>query len=1249
MNANNHNIRKMLTMVLCITTCIIPLSAQQKTYLENISEYIENLSVFETNQEPGRCYFIPNSKLTLNGAWKFLWSPNLKGIPNTFYKTDFDDSNWDIIEVPSNWEMAGYGDKMFRNVNAPFKAKVPFVPKEYNPTGAYRKTFTLPQEWNGQQIFLRMEKVASASFVWINGQEIGYNEGAQEPAEFNITDYLKPGENQIAIHVVKFSDGYYLEGQDYWRLAGIFDDILLYTTPNIRLFDWQIITDLDEKYTDSELSVHIDLKNYQAKNKTVQIKGEVWHKNQCIKTFSSKKLPLNENFSEKVTLKQYFKNPLKWTAETPHLYQLKLQLYADNILTDSVYSNFGFKETEIKDGTFFLNGSPIKVNAVNSHMQHATLGHVMKENIIRKDFELIKQFNFNAIRTSHYPPVNKYLELANEYGIYIIDETGDEAHATEWVSRDARFTEMYRERVQKLVLRDRNYPCILFWSAGNESGLGFNIAEVIKEGKKLDPTRSWMYGENGPFLTAEDIVGPRYPIPIELEIQQGLSYDNDNRPSFMDEYISVAGNGCGALDDYWRVIRTHPRTMGGAIWDLVTPGLEEKTRKIPDRSPWNTPAHIMGNVTLTNGKDGKALNLSGFDSWLEIYRQENMEISSNQLVLTCDVYPRGLISECGSFITKGSRQFGLQQMGKDKIRFYIYTDSVHSLIANLPSDWEYHWHNLTGTYDGKLMRLYIDKKPVASMKASGNIRNLPFPVNIGRNAEIHNCETTVAICDATIDNVGVFNQYYNPDNLHPQNAVLWLDFEDEKDEGTFYSYGIGARTYGCIYPDRTPQPEMWQMKKTGQPMHFTLLNEQDFSVEITNRNFFTNTDNYEIEWLLTEDCKRIQNGFINESISPNTTQKISLPVNIPKIAAEKEYRLEFIARLKEKSIWAPKGHIVAWEQIELPWKKTEILPQSAYKHPINLVENDSTIQIMGTGFTYQFSKKSGELFSMRIQDKEMLQSPIQMNVWRAPLANELDDWTIWSENRNGWKREFGMKTVTEQYSHGMHDLVNVLASFHTTAMENKIIIQVRSYMLNKNQSRTQRDKYISGIQANGFENIYKYEIYPDGEIVLSHIINPQGKLPQWLMRIGLKMEISNEFQAINWYGRGPEENYPDRKSGYPIGIYQSTVKKMFEPYLIPQDCGLRTENRWLKLSDSSGTGIKIEMNEQFNFNAYPYSTDNLTKACYTYQLKPLNGYTLNLDYATSGVGCTARSILPSYKVPVTMYDRIIKIHPMFHK
>ncbi len=386
-------------------------------YLDNMSAYIENLEVFETNQEPGRTYFIPENHLNLNGIWKFFWSSTPDGIPKTFYEADFNDAAWDEIKVPSNWEMLGYGDKIFRNVNAPFKVDVPNVPEDYNPTGAYRKTFVLPEDWNGKQVFLRLEKVASASFVWMNGREVGYNEGAQEPAEFNVTEYLKPGENVIAVHVVKYSDGYYLEGQDYWRLAGIFDDVLLYASPHTRLFDWQIITDLDEDYLDADLNLNVEVKSYSGNTVPLQVRAEVWRKGRRVKSFDSEKFSLAGKTSGMVSMKQNFKDPLKWTAETPDLYELRLNLYADGKLIDKAHSDFGFKETHIKDGAFYLNGVPVKVNAVNSHMQHPTLGHTMDEETIRKDFEILKQFNFNAVRTSHYPPVNKYLELANEYGL----------------------------------------------------------------------------------------------------------------------------------------------------------------------------------------------------------------------------------------------------------------------------------------------------------------------------------------------------------------------------------------------------------------------------------------------------------------------------------------------------------------------------------------------------------------------------------------------------------------------------------------------------------------------------------------------------------------------------------------------------------------------------------------------------------------------------------------------------------------
>ena len=1226
--------------------CSAPIYSQGVNYLDNLYNFIENTSVFELNQEEGRSYHIPQKHLSFNGEWKFLYSDVPENIPSDFYEVNYNDWDWEKIKVPSNWEMEGYGDRLFRNVQAPFKTNPPFVPREYNPTGAYRRTFTLPSSWKGDQVFLRMEKVASASFVWINGEEVGYNEGAQEPAEYNITKYLRQGKNTIAVHVVKYSDGYYLEGQDYWRFAGIFDDVWIYATPSVRLFDWYVTTDLDDNYTDAVLNLAVDVKKYTtALSENYRVKANLLDVNRkLVKEMISDPFLMDKEGKKQVIFSEQIIKPKKWTSETPNLYTLEMKLQtAGGKTTDIIRTKIGFKETEIRGETFYLNGVPLKVNAQNSHMQHPELGHVMNEETIRKDFEILKQFNFNAVRTSHYPPVSRYLELANEYGLFVIDEAGTESHATEFVSKQKEYTEMYRERVRQMVLRDRNYPCVLFWSAGNESGEGFNITEAIKEGRKYDHSRYWMYGGNAYAHPAEEIIGPRYPLPIELEMQTGIIPDkSDRRPSFMDEYLSVAGNGGGGLDDYWRVVYAHPRLMGGAIWDFVSPGLTERIRKIEDKSLFSTPVHLMGNTRLVKAVDGNALDLNGHDQWVEVYRQSNVEIESNELTLTMDVYPRKLISSCGSFLTKGSYQFGLQQRGKDSLDFYIYTDKHYVLRIPLPTDWEYNWHKLCGVYDGREMAVYIDGKKVGALFATGKIKNFPFPVNIGRNGEIHGQETNVYICDAQIDNVGIFTKAVSPDCYDKTKAVLWLDFENLIDCGSFFSYGIGARTYGCIWPNRKVQPEMWQMKKSVQPLSISLIDAEQGWVEVWNRNHFLDASHYQTRWFLEADGDVIEEGIIDLQVAPLTKKQVRIPYHKPMIIPGKEYRITISSVLKNDEIWASAGHEVAWDQLELPWFK-QLCEEKKKKDSLVNYETDQLIIVKGKDFSYTFCKKSGALSSIILKGKDLLKSPLKFNLWRAPLANEVDGWNARNARTMNWQEGYGYQVATEFYSLGIDKLVSHPMSVQAFKQAGNVYVHVRDMTIMGDISVSQRDLYISGSVINGFENHYVFMISPDGELTLKHSALPQGCMPLWLPRIGLTMILDKCLDRVEWYGRGPQENYPDRKTGYKIGVYSTTVKKMYEPYLLPQDYGLRTDNRWLRMTDCQGMGLEFSMDQWFNFNAYPYSTDNLTKAVYTYQLQEQDGTTLNLDYATSGVGCTARSILNSYRVMPRLYERKMKI------
>ena len=1256
--------RKALSICLLL---IISLQVKAQ-YLENIYDYIENTRVFEENQEEGHAYYVADQHLSLNGAWRFFYANTPEEIPQDFFLPGFKDSKWNKIQVPSNWEMEGYGDPLFRNVPTPFKANPPFVPREYNPTGAYRRTFNVPLDWKDHQIFLRLEKTQSASFVWINGQQVGYNEGGQEPAEYDVTPYVKSGKNTMAVCVVKYSDGYYLEGQDYWRLAGIFDDVTLYATPKTRLFDWFVTTDLDDQYRDADLKVCVDVKSYEESTATYAVRATLTDaQGQKVRELLSEKFQMTGKGKKSLTFASQIENPNKWTSETPYLYNLKLELLSESgAVMQQITSRIGFKETEIRNQTFYLNGQPIKVNAINTHMQDPVKGHVMDEATIRKDMEILKQHNFNAVRTSHYPPVNKYLELADEYGLYIIDETGDEAHATEYVSSDEKFLPMYLERVRQMVLRDRNHPCVLFWSAGNESGEGPNITEVVKEGKKYDPTRYFMYGGNAYAHPGEEIIGPRYPTPYELEMNTAMvPASEDPRPSFMDEYLSVAGNAGGGMDEYWSVIRRHPRLMGGAIWDFVNPGLTDRIRPLTDSSPYHTPVHLMGYSKVQKG----VLHLSGHDEWVEVYRSQNVELTGNALTISFDVKPGKLsgMFEGAPYITKGNTQFGVVQKGSDKLQFYIHTGVKHTLEVNLPADWQGNWHHVTASWGNKEMKLYIDGQLLGTTSTeaktsdrgniwaaiqsgrvpaseTGTLSNFPYPINIGRFAGNHAQDPqTIYTADAEMDNVAIFDHCLADGEGKPEDAVLYLTFDGNGDEGTFFTIGGNMRTYGCIWPDRTVQPEMLQLKWTTQPVSIRLLNAETGEAEVTNRLYFTDLSQYASHWQLMVDGEVLEEGDIQLNAAPQQTQIVRIPYHKPAIAAGKEYRIHITSSLKQDEVWAKAGHEVAWNQLELTsWNLPAPVPTLSSSN-VKAEEDAHQIRISGSGFSYIINKENGNLEQIVLDGKPVLKEPVTFNLWRAPLANEFDEWDamrVSGSNVEG----FGSMVATLFYSKGLDHPHIQLADIQLSQTAYATQVRVRQLVRVGAPSFEALDPYIQGIVMAGFTLDYTYSFYDDGTVKIHNHVSPQGKFPELLPRVGFTTSVSKDFDLLTWYGRGPEENYPDRKTGYPVGVWSRNVADMYEPYLLPQDHALRTDLRYLQLKDKEGRGLQISMNELFNFNAYQFTTDNLTKSQFTYQLQPLaDRYTLNLDYATTGVGCTAVYVLDEYKVKPVPYDREMTI------
>ena len=906
----------------------------------------ENPEIFERNQTQTHATLMPyetieqaleNKRksspyyLTLNGTWKFLWSEVPEKAPKDFFSKGYNSEEWGDIRVPSNWQMEGYGFPKFRNIGHPFPDQPPRVPEKFNPVGSYLRTFILPAKWKDHQVFLHFEGVHSAAYIWINGKEIGYNQGGMEPAEFNITGYLLPGENSIAVRVLRFSDGSYLEDQDMWRLSGIFRDVYLMATPGVHVSDFYITTDLDEDYQDATMEVWSHVMNHSENlledySLRIQLYDAA---DQAVlnKSLAGKLFPDPSNSSAKSTHVAFIVNPKKWSAEYPNLYTMTFELVnPEGQVSEILSSRVGFREVEIKNQAVYINGVPVKFNGVNSHMQHPETGHMVDQETMRKDLTLMKQFNINCVRTCHYPPNVEYIELADELGMYIVDETGDEAHAYEHLSHSPEWRAQYLDRMKKLVYRDRNHPSVVFWSAGNESGPGDNICAIIEEGKKIDPSRpAWIYGGNGDGdpktnpIKCEDIVGPRYLLPFLLKNRFArIPESEDPRPSFMDEYIAATGNSLGGLDEYWEMIYQYPRLTGGAIWDWVSPGITQPVITTPDGSPNNIQCALMNKAHLTEGKFGNALSLSGHDDWVEVYRDPALDIAGNQLSLSFWLKPEAWNGHA-YFLTKSAYQYGIIQADESNLEFYVYTNKKYSVKTSIPENWENTWHHIAGIYDGKELKIYIDGSEQAGTSCKGFILDGPYSVNIGKSSEIIDSHRGY-LCHAEIDRVRIFDFPVPVGDLFrdlpglKSRASLWLDFENAHERGRFYSIGIPGRTYGLVWPDRSVQPELWQLKKSPQPVAIEALNLEKGEFLVNNRHHFKNLKELDVSWSLAADEKVIQAGNLYLDIAPLESKIIRIPYSKPVIKPGVHYYFLIQFGLAEKTAWAEKGH----EIIQVP-------------------------------------------------------------------------------------------------------------------------------------------------------------------------------------------------------------------------------------------------------------------------------------------------------------------------------------------
>ncbi|UCF38125.1 MAG: DUF4981 domain-containing protein [Acidobacteriota bacterium] len=583
----------------------------------------EDPGVFKKNVEPPHASYIPfqdeasalsfdRSRSTLfrllNGNWRFHFLDNPLDVPEGFSDESFDDSSWDEIAVPSNWQLQGYGTPIYSSIAHPFPYDPPHVPRDGNETGLYRYSFDLPEQWSGNQVLIHFAGVQSAFYLWINGFQIGYSQGSMTPAEFNITERVRPGRNQLAVQVIRYSDGSYLETQDFWRLSGIFRDVFLVALPEVHIRDFEIVTDLDEQYRGGVLRVSGQIRNYTDESALSQIRARLRKRSGELLAEALVELPESPGNVDLPFVVEFALESVElWSAETPNLYDLTLALLtAEERELEVVSSRVGFREVEIRNAQVLINGEPVYFKGVNRHEFDPVSGRTLTVESMIRDLEVMKRYNINAVRTAHYPNDPRWYDLCDEYGIYLMDEANVESHYSWMIMGDSlvkkpEWKEAIIDRGVAMAVRDRNHPSVVMWSLGNESGDGVNLQAMAEAIRELDQSgrpihyegRDWERGiigfqggvfekiataweliQAGSRPSGYDINSSMYPRPDELV---GLMESSPDRPLILCEYAHAMGNSNGHFGRFWEIFKQYPAMQGGFIWDWVDQGILTKT------------------------------------------------------------------------------------------------------------------------------------------------------------------------------------------------------------------------------------------------------------------------------------------------------------------------------------------------------------------------------------------------------------------------------------------------------------------------------------------------------------------------------------------------------------------------------------------------------------------------------------------------------------------------------------------------
>ena len=1212
----------------------LPASASQRLYLSGE----DALSKGDTPLE-----------MSLNGDWKFKYSGNPADKTKNFYEPAFDDGTWDKIPVPSNWQILGYGTPLYTNIPYPFNAahtpKVMEKPEnplftnypdsERNGVGQYRKKFTLPEDWGLGRVVLDFEGVDSAFYVWVNGKFVGYSEDSRTPAAFDITDFLKNGENLLAVEVYQYSDGSYLEDQDMWRLSGIFRDVKLKTTTPLYLSDIFIKPELVNNYSDGVLTVELDMANPSGVNRHYKVAGRLIDGDKTVSDalyegvlFDGKKQRCKWSFPP-------IKGVKRWSAEEPNLYKLLVSVEVDGKKTYAAF-NVGFRSVEMKDGSLLVNGKPVYFKGVNRHEFDTANGHYVTAEEARKELVEMRKYNINAIRTSHYPNPSYLYDLADELGFYVIDEANIESHGydilsrenkdKEGIKRDSWFEAML-DRNRNMLERDKNHPSVVIWSLGNENVNCDNFKKVADWIRSRDASRPIHYDRDfkGQYV---DIYSEMYkkPIGIATYAKKRGTQGIKKMPVILCEYAHAMGNSGGVLGEYWDMVRSEDYFQGGFIWDWKDQGLSKRMPARPvvrDNADASRVVEVYGDISSLKG-------LSGFPAvaYPGILPADMPEITVGVLVdpafpdkrfeaLEGKLFDRYVMEEevlaehsSGSYIIKFFDRRGKVSFSVRNSLGELFEVSADSDISK---DKAPRWYfGVVG--DGKIS-LYKNGTLLAQKPFEGNVRadkfgSMNFSLN-DRTKRIRSSECLLAFKAAS--------KALPPEELasgvfpaSPADGLLSdIDFRSFSRSGAkrlAFLYGGDFGDYpndgnfclnGVVMPDLKPSPQAFEVKKVYQNVHFSLDSfDGDVAfIDVFNENFFKtlNSDNTQFKWSLAENGIVVASGgFETDPILPQGTFKVRLPLG-DYLKGSGEYMLRISAHTVEDEFFAPEGYEIAFDQF--PIKGRFVAQESADKKEglpsLSISDTDEILSIRNDLFEVRFSKKTGWIESYSYKGIKMIEGAMKLNFAR-PLTD--NDRGAFNTHRN-LKMDFWQKNGGN-IRMAMSELPDKLTKDGSVQV-------VFHYEL----------------EGDGGEKKAVYTVSPDGSVKVEAAVMIDEKLP-FPMRVGFEMPIAKSLSNALWYGKGPYENYSDRSRGTWVGIFKSPVRELFHNYISPQDTSNRAGVRWVEFANQANSSALLfeSLGAPIEFSAYPCLSDDISYATHSYMIpeRPFN--VVNISAANFGVG-----------------------------